>query len=64
MNARDEENMKQGSHSTKENEKERTNSVPFYKLFAFADSKDYMLMIAGTIGAIGNGMCLPIMTVL
>nr|GEU41833.1 ABC transporter B family member 21-like [Tanacetum cinerariifolium] len=39
-------------------------SVPFYKLFAFADSTDYILMITGTIGAIGNGICMPIMAVI
>ncbi|CAK9152838.1 unnamed protein product [Ilex paraguariensis] len=43
---------------------ESTNTVPFSKLFSFADSTDYILMIAGTIGAIGNGLCLPLMTVL
>ncbi|KAL4367908.1 hypothetical protein GQ457_05G001360 [Hibiscus cannabinus] len=43
---------------------EKTNSVPFYKLFAFADSRDKVLMIVGTIGAVGNGLCMPIMTIL
>lgn len=45
-------------------EKEIINTVPFHKLFAFADSIDYMLMIVGTIGAIGNGICMPLMTIL
>lgn len=45
------------SRLTKEKEKESTNSVPFYRLFAFADSIDYMLMIVGTVGAVANGMC-------
>ena len=35
------------------------NAVPYYKLFSFADSTDYMLMILGTITAIGNGLCIP-----
>ncbi|KAI3805867.1 hypothetical protein L1987_21754 [Smallanthus sonchifolius] len=48
----------------KEKEKEVINSVPFYKLFAFADATDYVLMIAGTVGAIGNGICMPLMTIL
>ncbi|XP_071741863.1 ABC transporter B family member 21-like [Rutidosis leptorrhynchoides] len=48
----------------KEKEKETTHTVPFYKLFAFADSTDYMLMILGTIGAVGNGVCMPLMTIL
>lgn len=42
----------------------KTNSVPFYKLFSFADSTDVILMIAGSIGAIGNGLSLPLMTIL
>ncbi|XP_050375437.1 ABC transporter B family member 4-like [Argentina anserina] len=41
-----------------------TKAVPFFKLFSFADSMDYLLMSAGTIGAIGNGMCQPLMTVI
>ncbi|XP_057732510.1 ABC transporter B family member 11-like [Arachis stenosperma] len=46
----------------KKNEKQET--VPFHKLFYFADSTDILLMVAGTIGAIGNGMGLPLMTLL
>ncbi|GMI98930.1 P-glycoprotein 21, ATP-binding cassette B21 [Hibiscus trionum] len=52
----------QDSDSSKGDEK--TNSVPLYKLFAFADSRDKVLMIVGTIGAIGNGLCMPLMTIL
>ncbi|XP_006396374.2 ABC transporter B family member 3 isoform X2 [Eutrema salsugineum] len=37
-------------------------SVPFYKLFAFSDSTDVLLMIVGSIGAIGNGLGFPLMT--
>ncbi|KAI7750747.1 hypothetical protein M8C21_013049, partial [Ambrosia artemisiifolia] len=48
----------------KAKEKESTDTVPFYKLFAFADLTDYILMIIGTVSAIGNGICLPLMTVL
>ncbi|KAK8693708.1 hypothetical protein V6N13_071279 [Hibiscus sabdariffa] len=43
---------------------EKTNTVPFFKLFAFADQTDILLMIAGTIGAIGNGISMPLMTIL
>lgn len=50
--------------SKKSKEDEKTNTVPFHKLFAFADSTDILLMIIGTIGAIGNGICMPLMTVL
>ncbi|XWS46385.1 hypothetical protein CRYUN_Cryun14cG0061200 [Craigia yunnanensis] len=52
----------QDSESSKGDEK--TNMVPFYKLFAFADSKDVLLMIIGTISAVGNGVCMPLMTIL
>ena len=41
-----------------------TQTIPLYKLFSFADSVDVVLMIVGTIGAVGNGLCLPLMTVL
>ncbi|XLR28358.1 hypothetical protein S83_056258 [Arachis hypogaea] len=42
---------------------EAKNTIPFYKLFSFADALDYALMIVGTIGAVGNGMANPLMTV-
>lgn len=50
--------------SKEETQKEVTNTVPFYKLFAFADSADKLLMLVGTIGAVGNGVSLPLMTIL
>ncbi|XP_041022108.1 ABC transporter B family member 4-like [Juglans microcarpa x Juglans regia] len=40
-----------------------SKTVPFLKLFSFADSTDLFLMIAGTMGAIGNGSGLPLITV-
>ncbi|KAG6704289.1 hypothetical protein I3842_07G128600 [Carya illinoinensis] len=43
---------------------QNTKSVPFLKLFSFADSSDIFLMIVGTIGAIGNGLGLPLSTIL
>ncbi|PIN20100.1 Multidrug/pheromone exporter, ABC superfamily [Handroanthus impetiginosus] len=52
------------SGSKEEPQKETTNAVPFHKLFAFADSTDKILMIVGSIGAIGNGVSLPLMTVI
>ncbi|XP_031490564.1 ABC transporter B family member 11-like [Nymphaea colorata] len=39
-------------------------SVPFHKLFAFADPLDVFLMTVGTISAIGNGLAMPLMTLL
>uniref|UniRef100_A0A5B7CEH4 Putative ABC transporter B family member 11 n=1 Tax=Davidia involucrata TaxID=16924 RepID=A0A5B7CEH4_DAVIN len=47
-----------------DSDQESTNTVPFRKLFSFADSTDIVLMIVGTIGAIGNGVCMPLMTIL
>ncbi|CAL4910449.1 unnamed protein product [Urochloa decumbens] len=41
-----------------------TGSVPFYRLFAFADGADAALMSAGAVGAVANGAALPLMTVL
>lgn len=48
----------------KEDEEEKAKSVPFLKLFSFADSYDYLLMFVGSIGGIGNGVGMPLMTVL
>ncbi|XP_010504005.1 PREDICTED: ABC transporter B family member 11-like isoform X2 [Camelina sativa] len=53
------------SKSPKEGENdEKTKTVPFYKLFAFADSFDVFLMICGSLGAIGNGVSIPLITLL
>ncbi|CAM6050786.1 unnamed protein product [Sphagnum compactum] len=38
--------------------------APYFKLFSYADPLDYLLMMLGTIGSIGNGMTLPIMTLI
>ncbi|GFP93630.1 ABC transporter b family member 4 [Phtheirospermum japonicum] len=57
-------NNSNNNSTNQKEEEESTNAVPFYKLFAFADSKDKLLMIIGTIGAIGNGVSLPLMTIL
>ncbi|KAF7120492.1 hypothetical protein RHSIM_Rhsim13G0037100 [Rhododendron simsii] len=38
-------------------------TVPLYKLLSFADSVDAFLMIFGTAGAVGNGLCMLLMAV-
>ncbi|KAG8475248.1 hypothetical protein CXB51_032128 [Gossypium anomalum] len=61
--SKNQEQLNGENKDTETNKKnEKTNSIPFYKLFAFADRTDIMLMIIGTIGAIGNGLCMPLMT--
>ncbi|CAF2176082.1 unnamed protein product [Brassica napus] len=59
-----EEKKKTDEKKKKEEDDEKTKTVPFHKLFAFADSFDIILMILGTIGAVGNGLGFPIMTIL
>ncbi|RWW43712.1 hypothetical protein BHE74_00050597 [Ensete ventricosum] len=48
-------------------EKERKKDeqkVAFHRLFAFADSRDVALMAIGTVSAVGNGVSMPIMTLI
>lgn len=44
--------------------KEVTKSVPFHKLFLFADRTDYALMFVGTITAVGSGISFPFVTLI
>ncbi|KAK7264797.1 hypothetical protein RJT34_32408 [Clitoria ternatea] len=53
-------NMQDSKKSEGNDEKAKT--VPLYKLFSFADPLDHLLMFVGTVGAVGNGMSLPLMT--
>ncbi|KAG5044166.1 hypothetical protein AAZX31_03G204200 [Glycine max] len=48
----------------KRQQKEKVETVPYHKLFLFADSTDIILVVVGTIGAIGNGLGMPLMTLL
>ncbi|ONI27768.1 hypothetical protein PRUPE_1G104100 [Prunus persica] len=57
----DSQNNPQDRSKSKE---DGTKTVPYYKLFSFADSLDYLLMSVGTISAIGNGVCMPLMTII
>ncbi|KAG4969760.1 hypothetical protein JHK84_035870 [Glycine max] len=43
-----------------EAEKKKEQTLPFYKLFSFADKCDWMLMISGSIGAIVHGSSMPV----
>jgi len=45
-----------------ERQHQKVQKVPFYKLFAFADPIDVVLMIVGGVAAIGNGLAQPLMT--
>jgi len=44
--------------------KKDDQKVPFYKLFSFADRLDVLLIIVGSISAVGNGLAQPIMTLI
>lgn len=49
--------MARQQESKKSKVKDESNkTVPFYKLFSFADTWDYLLMFVGTISAASNGM--------
>lgn len=50
--------------SSRKSKDEPVKTVPLYKLFSFADSLDHLLMLVGTVGAVGNGISMPLMTVI
>ncbi|KAG5112742.1 hypothetical protein JHK82_036011 [Glycine max] len=54
--------IKQDSKSKVKDESAKT--VPLYKLFSFADPLDHLLMFVGAVGAIGNGISMPLMTLI
>ncbi|KAK9934148.1 hypothetical protein M0R45_021302 [Rubus argutus] len=63
----DTQNVQESSNNKEDTSKSKeggTKAVPFFKLFSFADSMDYLLMSVGTISAIGNGLCMPLMTII
>ncbi|KAM5568503.1 hypothetical protein ABKV19_016190 [Rosa sericea] len=52
---------KENRQDISKSKEDGTKTVPLYKLFSFADSTDYLLMFVGTISAIGNGLCMPLL---
>ncbi|KAM0984627.1 hypothetical protein EV2_012408 [Malus domestica] len=58
------EDSENNAQDTSKSKEDGTKTVPYYKLFSFADSLDYMLMSVGVISAIGNGLCQPLVTVI
>lgn len=44
--------------------KEKPETVPLFQLFRFATLSDILFMFAGTIGALGNGIAIPIMSII
>jgi hypothetical protein len=61
-----EKSVSDSSEEDKQHQKKKSKVpvVSYFKLFSFADPLDYLLMMLGTIGSIGNGMTLPIMTLI
>ncbi|CAM6010259.1 unnamed protein product [Sphagnum balticum] len=53
-----------GTNAKNKKKNEAEYSVPFFKLFAYADLVDVLLMIIGTIGSVANGVALPLMTLI
>ena len=54
----------QHKKTTHSGTKNTTKSVPFFKLFSFADKFDQFLIVSGAIAAALNGLTLPLMTIL
>ncbi|KAJ0017256.1 hypothetical protein Pint_10094 [Pistacia integerrima] len=53
-----------GNGYKKKGSEENTQKVAFYKLLAFADKKDVVLMVVGTVSAIANGLSQSFMTLI
>lgn len=59
MEGSNSERMK-GEEVEKKKAHNNNNKVPFTKLFSYADSYDYLLMILGSVGAIAHGASVPV----
>ncbi|CAN1762591.1 ABC transporter B family member 21 [Linum perenne] len=42
----------------------KARRIAFHKMFSFADMRDIVLMIVGTLGAIGNGLSMPLLAMI
>ncbi|XP_010271023.2 PREDICTED: ABC transporter B family member 4-like [Nelumbo nucifera] len=47
-----------------EDERSEKKSIPYYKLFSFADGTDMGMMVVGTISGIANGVSMPLVILL
>ncbi|XP_076895976.1 ABC transporter B family member 21-like [Bidens hawaiensis] len=56
--------MNDGVEESNLGKESSTETVPFHKLFAFADVTDYMLMVVGTVCGMSNGVSMPLMTII
>ncbi|KAJ6823898.1 ABC transporter B family member 11-like isoform X1 [Iris pallida] len=54
--------VQEANGAKSENQDKNTeHSVPFFKLFSFADSTDYLLMATGSVASIASGASMPLM---
>jgi len=60
MSLDDDNNTKKGREGEEESNKSSLQKVPFFKLFSFADSWDYILMGIGSVGACVHGASVPV----
>lgn len=59
-----EEVMEESKQDSQLGSADAANTVPFYKLFCFADSFDKFMMIVGSVGAVGNALAMPLITII
>ncbi|CAN0885243.1 ABC transporter B family member 11 [Linum grandiflorum] len=58
------DDKEEGKKKKKKGSESGKARVAFHKLFLFADKVDVALMLLGTLGAVGNGVSMPLLTVL
>lgn len=54
------ETIESAKSSIPDADKKKEQTLPFYKLFSFADKYDCFLMTIGTLGAIVHGSAMPV----